>query len=508
MLLTLRVLSYKGLPPVEPDVVALDRSGGSLGRSADNSLVLPDSERVVSKKHALIQYEKGCFLLTDTSSNGTMLLNKSQFVHKSTIALEHGDRLRIGDYELEVGISGLDEAQEYSSQSGVGLIPENEQPSGTATDSHELPGDWIKDLLHRPGPAPDAAEAEESGAFSPLGDYQGPPNISPPQQQPEPAFKTDSSNKLPEDWMNGFRRSAGPVPDSVTEVEIKTSLPLEAGAGIPKTSSLREAPVAGGAAEGPNELPGKWMEDFRTHPEPARDTPAMGRSEGPSDAARGGIVAESPQTFPSRQTLSQTDHELFACFAHGAGITDTSFIRGEEIPELMRTVGKVFREMIQGLMTILWGRRETKAQLRLTMTLLEAAENNPLKFSRTLEDALRMLLTTNQPGYLDAFSAVREGCRDIMNHDVAMKAGVQAALIEALKRFHPEQFETKFEEGIVFHRKAKCWTAYCEEYFRIFDEVLKGFFGSAFIQAYEEQMERSDMAHKSSLDAEQGTSDG
>ena len=90
-------------------------------------------------------------------------------------------------------------------------------------------------------------------------------------------------------------------------------------------------------------------------------------------------------------------------------------------------------------MTILRGRTELKTQIRVPVTILRPTENNPLKFSPGVDEALKLLLAKNHPGFVDAVEAVREGYQDIMHHQLAITAAVQASLMDVLKRFEPRQ---------------------------------------------------------------------
>jgi len=122
------------------------------------------------------------------------------------------------------------------------------------------------------------------------------------------------------------------------------------------------------------------------------------------------------------------------------------------------------------------------------MTILKSAENNPLKFSPTVNEALKLMLAKNQPGFVDAVDAAREGFRDVMNHQLAITAGIQASLMSLLKRFDPQKFASQYEEGFVLQKKAKCWDAYRQAYRELVKDALEDFFGEEFARAYEEQM--------------------
>ena len=146
--------------------------------------------------------------------------------------------------------------------------------------------------------------------------------------------------------------------------------------------------------------------------------------------------------------------------------------------------------MVNGLMAVLRGRTELKTQLRVETTLITPADNNPLKFFGELDEALKQLLVGDQPGFVDAPSAVREGFADIMNHQMAMTAGLQAALIKLIERFDPQGFAKPYEEGVVFQKKAKSWDAYQKAYTKIANEALEDCFGKAFAEAYEAQIRK------------------
>src|SRR5262245_30154063 len=84
--------------------------GGSIGRSSDNDWILPDPERYVSGHHATISYRDGSYWLTDTSSNGTYRNEDTAPVSDAgPLALQDGDRLRMGDYEVVVTIDAVND---------------------------------------------------------------------------------------------------------------------------------------------------------------------------------------------------------------------------------------------------------------------------------------------------------------------------------------------------------------------------------------------------------------
>ena len=68
MLLTLKVMSCRGLPSPEEISACFDQRNGTIGRADDNDLVLPDPENFISRLHANISYEDGRYSISDKST--------------------------------------------------------------------------------------------------------------------------------------------------------------------------------------------------------------------------------------------------------------------------------------------------------------------------------------------------------------------------------------------------------------------------------------------------------
>lgn len=219
-------------------------------------------------------------------------------------------------------------------------------------------------------------------------------------------------------------------------------------------------------------------------PPPAR-IPRPGAAQPPAPVAPA-VLHQTLAAAPPPPTPVPSD-ALFRQFLKGAGVS--AELPPAELEQVMFTVGALFREMVDGLMTVLRARAEVKSQFRVAVTTIRAANNNPLKFTADPGDAIKLMLDPRHPGFLEPRRAVQEGLSDVMNHQLAMTAGIQAALADALRRFHPTVFEKPFEEGLVFQKKAKCWEAYVKAYPELANDVLENIFGDTFAEAYERQMQ-------------------
>lgn len=94
-------------------------SGGVIGRDPDCDWVIPDENRHLSARHAVVSYEDGAFHLTDISTNGVFINGAEAPLGKAeTICLNDGDRLSMGNMEFVARLQLNPLANPYASQSG------------------------------------------------------------------------------------------------------------------------------------------------------------------------------------------------------------------------------------------------------------------------------------------------------------------------------------------------------------------------------------------------------
>lgn len=85
-----------------PAPLVIDRRGAAIGRAAQCDIVLPDSANWISSRHCTIEWRAGAYLLTDTSTNGT-IVNGERL--SAPHILGHGDTIAIGNYRLQAQIA-------------------------------------------------------------------------------------------------------------------------------------------------------------------------------------------------------------------------------------------------------------------------------------------------------------------------------------------------------------------------------------------------------------------
>jgi predicted component of type VI protein secretion system len=107
MALRLKIVSDNAAAAGEQARWTFGVNGGRIGRNTSNDWVLRDPERFVSGRHAEIEHRGGTWLLRDTSTNGTFVNGSDEALGPDRpYALSHGDRFRIGEYDIEVEITG------------------------------------------------------------------------------------------------------------------------------------------------------------------------------------------------------------------------------------------------------------------------------------------------------------------------------------------------------------------------------------------------------------------
>ena len=176
----------------------------------------------------------------------------------------------------------------------------------------------------------------------------------------------------------------------------------------------------------------------------------------------------------------------------------------DEITNVNQVVGEVVREMVSGLMQVLGSRSSIKNEFRMNVTTIQPVENNPLKFSANIDDALENMFIKQGNAYKKPVQAVQESFESIAEHQVAILAGIRAAFKGVIERFDPVLLEQRFakqkKSGLMpASQKAKNWDAYLEYYNELAGDIDNSFqylFGDEFVQAYEEQLQKLTIARK------------
>ncbi|MGY2274073.1 type VI secretion system-associated FHA domain protein TagH [Pseudomonas reactans] len=464
MNLILLVKSYRDQPMPGDVICRFTEVGGSIGRGPDNDLTLDDPGKYISRVHARIERRGAEFYLTDTGSNPS-LVNERPLGNGRERVLEEGDRLVIGDYALEVRL---------------------EQPAAVEPEDDAL-ATRILPPLFVPPPPPVAA---------PL----------PPLEVPQPLVRNPEVvvPVLLHDDLAGARiLEGGSLFDGVMPLSDPLGLNPSLTPAFHGTESDHVAPQLQAfnaplwQAE-PQVIPEDYDPLFGLSSEPAV-VPDLSVGAGLPAKNDNAVVQENlgvREPIAGKPAPTVGDAVLQALLT-GLGIPDLHTSRSPT--ELAQLVGEMLRATTAGTMDVLMARALTKRESHIDMTMIGAYSNNPLKFFPDADSALTQMLGGDSPAYMRPVKAMNASFEDLKAHELAVIAGMRAALGAVVQRFDPARVEQRrtthgaLDKWMPARRKARLWDRLVERYedlARDADEDLQRLFGELFSKAYEEQVAR------------------
>ncbi|WP_339438896.1 MULTISPECIES: type VI secretion system-associated FHA domain protein TagH [unclassified Pseudomonas] len=447
MSLCLTITSYHKITPGQCSEKSMNQGALAIGRSSENDWILPDPERLVSSQHCVIQYKDGRYYLTDNSTNGVELVKAGVRMRRgNSEPLQDGELIRIGDYEIQARIDF--NVQAVDSQPFAGDSPNSFEALMGAVVSTPTP-------IPTPSIAPQFQGASSMDTLPDLFDFLSPSAVPPPTV----------ADHVPSE-QHDFRP---PTPVAVPAPVVET--PGLSGSVIPEDWDLfGDAPAPTSVASAPPPPP---------PPAPVIQPPP---------------VVEPP--VPVADTQQQPD--LLQAFLRGAGLDQLRLDKAQAQAQ-MESIGRSYRLMVEGLIDVLRARASLKGEFRMQQTMIQPAENNPLKFAPNADEALLLLLRHGNQAFMAPDLAVRDSFNDLRAHQLAVMAGLEAAIKHLLSRFEPAQLEERMGKpgglSSIFNgsRQAQYWQQFTELYSNISREAQEDFqdlFGREFSRAYEEHSAR------------------
>ncbi|TLX61202.1 type VI secretion system-associated FHA domain protein TagH [Stutzerimonas nosocomialis] len=198
--------------------------------------------------------------------------------------------------------------------------------------------------------------------------------------------------------------------------------------------------------------------------------------------------AAQPKAAPEPERLPP---DFWTRFGEALGV-DLDELDEEARQALALKAASLLRQSVGGLQQALRTRGELKNEMRLSLTTVQSAGNNPLKHSIDSGEALTLLLRGGKPGQLPAEQAVGRAFRDLQAHQVAMLAASRAALKGMLEQLSPDQLALRFERDNkpLIATSGGRWRAYRRMHLAMQrdDDWSERLFARDFAQAYEEQV--------------------
>ena len=333
----------------------------------------------------------------------------NRLVQGQPYTLKAGDRIFIDPYEIRVSMSAepAKTAPPAFTEDPFGLVDVPPPSSGHRSGHHGSPMipepsggadvDPLSLLDLDPGqsrtPAPPRASDLQRGSLmnehyrppTPIAPTPAPPSILPP----EPA----GGGLIPDDYD----------PLMKSEVRMRTAPPQPRPAPPAHLAATPNGRDTGAADSASCRRPSATQPDLRPRP-------------------GGGAPSFSPPPRPEPRGTHQATVDLAEVLA-GAGITGVTVT-----PEIARDFGRVLEVVVAGLMEVLQARQRIKDEFRLRVTSFKPTQNNPLKFSANVEDALHNLLVKRNPAYHGTVDAFEDAFDDVRNHQMAMLEGLRVRL--------------------------------------------------------------------------------
>jgi type VI secretion system FHA domain protein len=446
-----------------------DEAGGTIGRDAKNSWVLPDGE--VSARHAQISYRNGSFYIEDTNSTNGVSINslENRLVPSRRYPLTSGDRLFIASHVVTVTIA------EAEQQPAVGRPLEGDPFADDPFASGHTP-------LAGQSPFPTPAAADSAEELNPLNLLGGAPKprAKRPADPPRPAAGSllDSYYRPPD--VVGVKPPPAPAPELVPHDYDPLRDDSVIAPGDEFFGSVPPAPPVEAIQEPP-------PRSAPTPPPAPTTTLPMPRL---ADVRPSTALGPGPANEPVQPRTSLDVQALL----EGAGVDGAV-----AAADLEQTFGQILRVVVEGVMEVLRARQEIKDEFRMHLTQFRPAENNPLKFSANVEDALHNLLVKRNPAYLGPVDSFAEAFQDLRLHQIAMLAGMRAAFDALLEEFDPDHLQTEFDRHIKtgallsVPAKLRYWDSYRDrlrELVQDKDATFRRLFGEVFAEAYEAQLRR------------------
>jgi type VI secretion system protein ImpI len=177
----------------------------------------------------------------------------------------------------------------------------------------------------------------------------------------------------------------------------------------------------------------------------------------PSLAAQESIPAARPESYnPSR---------FIQRFAKGLGLPEEAIAIRDE-GELGELLGSIMSSVANNLSQLHAARAQSKGMMRSSnQTMIQATENNPLRFSPTAKDALRIMFGPKTESYLEASRAIESSFSDLKKHQMMTFSAMQSAVTKLLEDIEPKKIDASVEadkgvSGLIGSRKAKLWERY------------------------------------------------
>jgi predicted component of type VI protein secretion system len=203
--------------------------------------------------------------------------------------------------------------------------------------------------------------------------------------------------------------------------------------------------------------------------------------------------------IPQKKPAAAAPSDALRAFFEGAGLPHKE-LSPAQAERMLRDSGAILRAAVEGLMMLLLARAEMRKEFEAEeRTMVAPRDNNPLKMMSDPHEAMDFLFdpADRTDGFLDPVQAVGDACEDLRSHELALMAGMRAAILGALRHFDPPALERAYDKNAkgfsLASRKARLWELFVARQDKLAREAQEDFnkvFGRDFMSAYQAQLRR------------------
>lgn len=335
-------LTLRSCPPAQGADTQRHLAAGQLviGRASEADWCLRDQEKVLSKRHCVVEFKGGVYIVIDTSTNGVFHNESDKPIGRgNSVVLADGDRLRFGAFMIKVDFVEdqpvvapaadpfLAVLRETDTRTGnADPIPDDDDPFAAPGGAGRvswtrIPDDDVGDdddgplLPPRPTLDPFAAEAEWQRGnpdWEPTTDAENDGGLE------TAAWRTPevSGGAIPDDWdEGGGGGEPGAGPDSASGV---VDVPVAASASPafadPFDGVARSGSVASSGQAGTG-IPDDWLDDGSEASASVGPAPFPAFSFEASSTPSGGpapVAGPSPPAWGDDETRDPLDRGVIA----------------------------------------------------------------------------------------------------------------------------------------------------------------------------------------------------
>jgi type VI secretion system FHA domain protein len=478
--LSINIVEFPEGCEIEESSKIFNEQGGTIGRASDNFWKLNDPDCYLSSHHSSISYQGGNYFLIDTSTNGTFLNGAGEPIGRGNkIQLQDGDEFELSDYKFKVNLSGTGNFSDspFPESTSPFDLPSSFDASGELYNEPFIEKDInVEPMLN--------SIPQETDPLAVLGD------LNKPFEEFGASSETDyfSSNVTHSDQANIINQA----------IEWPESRPKAAI--IPEDWNL----------DGSN-VDNKKINQTADYDKPTHisksNVQLNNKSHDKLKAENQQLQLELNKTKQQLVSLHKkykkykdsTSVSVDLSVISALGMTDYDFDE-EKILEINKKAGEIVRETVIRMMQVISSRNNIKNEFRLNVTTIKPVENNPLKFSATVDDALKNMFIQEGNAYKKPVESIEDAFQGIAEHQVAVLAGIRSAFSGLITRFEPNKLEERFDryggsglDMISMVKKSRNWEQFINYYSDLVDDMDNSFqklFGENFVDAYEEQLQK------------------